>query len=222
MGAGQWLYARRFAPITNATLQCIGLALVWHALNTASPNNDLSAYHEASWSMQPFGHDRHGPKNWRGLLCPFGWVELAHQIHISHPLLHTISEVSANVKPVTSLLLTYLTLPYGWVGISHPVLRPQQDRPNLHHQNNCKVMWTSLRLVTVTNSAYFMQQKHDRRLRTIRSCGTNWAATVYVVTGQRCCRDISDHLPTSATFDSQRQLQSRIYNLATVAKRIVG
>ena len=29
-GAGQWLYARRFAPITNARLQCVGLGLVWH------------------------------------------------------------------------------------------------------------------------------------------------------------------------------------------------
>jgi len=161
-----------------------------------------------------------GRKNWWGLLCPFGWVKLAHQIHISHSLLRTISEVSANVKPITSLLLTYLSLPSGWVGISHPVLRPQQVWPNVHPQNNCKVMWTCLRLVTVTSSAYFMQQKHDRRLRTIRSCGRNWAATVYVVTAQRCCRGISDHLPTSATFDSQRQLQSRIYNLATVAKRM--
>ena len=32
-------YARRFAPITNARLQCVGLVLVWHALNIASPNN---------------------------------------------------------------------------------------------------------------------------------------------------------------------------------------
>ena len=30
MGASQLIYARRFAPITNARLQCVGLGLVWH------------------------------------------------------------------------------------------------------------------------------------------------------------------------------------------------
>ena len=47
--------------------------------NTMSPGPSLPPYQAASWSMQPFGHNRHGPKI--GGLCPF-WGEMGMGTHL--------------------------------------------------------------------------------------------------------------------------------------------
>jgi len=36
----------------------------------------LHPYHVVSWSIQPFDHNRHGPKSRAGLLCLFPWGDL--------------------------------------------------------------------------------------------------------------------------------------------------
>jgi len=41
--------------------------------NTKSPGPRLPPYHVASWSIQPFGHNRYGQKIGGRGLCPFGW-----------------------------------------------------------------------------------------------------------------------------------------------------
>ena len=52
----------------------------------------LLSYQVASSSIQPFGHNRHGPKNWVGL-CSFfwgSWVPIKHIVVWAEAYLHTM------------------------------------------------------------------------------------------------------------------------------------
>jgi len=136
-GTGQWLYARWFAPITNARLQCrirVSVACTEYSLTQQRIHAYLhTTRHPDSCSrLATIGMGR---KNWGGLLCPFWWVELGPhviQCHLGQSLL-PYQLASWSMKPF---------------GHNTGVLQTTDDRQTTY-RNNSRTLHCNGRLKTV-------------------------------------------------------------------------